>query len=106
MRGSSSSAFSVSLPAELTIPLYFPLVWIPPNLQACQSLSVQDSLQCLGSLYIIMILNLHNIISEDSEMNNKMATSFKTIKRRSFCFLYRHGRKVKKRHYSLQIFNT
>jgi len=49
-RGSSSSAFSVSLPAELTIPLYFPLVWIPPNLQACLSLSVQDSLQCLGSL--------------------------------------------------------
>src|SRR5882724_9254538 len=48
----SSSAFSVSLPAEhqLTIPLYFPWVCIPPNLQACQSLSVQDSLQCLGSL--------------------------------------------------------
>jgi len=44
-----------------------------------------------------MILNLRNIISEDSEMNNKMATSFKTIKRWSFCFLYRCGRKVKKK---------
>jgi len=42
-----------------------------------------------------MILNLHNIISEDSEMNNKMATSFKTIKMSSFCFLSRHGRKGK-----------
>jgi len=47
-----------------------------------------------------MILNLCNIISEDSEMNNKMATSFKTIKRWSFCFLYRCGRKVKKKYYS------
>ena len=28
-----------------------------------------------------MISNHHNIISEDSEMNNKMATSFKTIDR-------------------------
>ena len=35
-------------------------------------------------------------------MNNKMVTSFKTIKRWSFCFLYKHGRKVKKMYYSLQ----
>jgi len=51
-----------------------------------------------------MILNLCNIISEDSETNNKLVTS-KTIKMTSICFIYRHGRKGKK-YYYLQIFNT
>jgi len=41
--------FSVSLPAELTIPLYFPGL-DPSKTSSLLSLSVQDSLQCLGSL--------------------------------------------------------
>jgi len=40
MRGSSSSAFSASLPAEhwLAIPLYFPLDLDPPTSRPAQSL--------------------------------------------------------------------
>jgi len=38
-------------------------------------------------------------------MNNKMMTSFKTIKMSSFCFLTGVGEKEKK-YYYLKIFNT
>jgi len=44
-----------------------------------------------------MILNLRNIISKDSEMNNKMGDIFSDNKEVIFCFLYRCGRKVKKK---------
>jgi len=44
-----------------------------------------------------MILNLHNIISKDSEMNNKMANILQDNKEVIFLFLYRRGRKVKKK---------
>jgi len=67
-----------------------------------------SSWKCLGSFQLKMVLNLHDSIfpmylqlSEDSEMNNKMVTSFKTIEMSSFCFLYRHGRKGKEVTYSL-----
>jgi len=82
MRGSSSSAFSVSLPADhqLTIPLYFLGLdpskppGLPVSFCARQSAVPGVTLDYNDIKYC-------NIISKDSEMNNKMVTSFKTIKR-------------------------
>ena len=71
-----------------------------------------SSWKCLGSFQLKMILNLHDSIfprylqlSEDSEMNNELVTSFKTIEMSSFCLLSGMGEKEKK-YYYLQIFNT
>jgi len=83
MRGSSSSAFSVSLPAELTIPLLLSLGLDPsrpPGLPV--SFCARQADRAWGRpLDYNDIKSFITSNQQDSEMNNKMVTSFKTIKR-------------------------
>jgi len=103
MTGSSLLHFCV-LPAEhqLTIPCTS-LGLDPPNF-SCQSLLCKTVCSAWVTLDYNDI-NLRNIISEDYEMNNKMVTSFKTIKSDLFVFFI-DMEKSEKKVLFFTIFNT